>query len=126
MTVSIKLLASMLMILGATCCSESRRNLPGGYYLIDGGGSKLSLARRDGAIIINYVVTGLIETKKTTVVQYLVSGNHCSYIELQKLPLDSTNYLIGKPKTIRVGREGKIVGLTKLTSRACEKFERFK
>lgn len=50
------LLSSGLLFLTTACGSKSE--IGGGFELVDGGGSKTSLAK-DGRILINYTVTGI-------------------------------------------------------------------
>lgn len=83
-------IAILLSVLPAACGSSS--NLGSGFEIVDGGGSKLSLAK-DGNILINYTVTGtgrvreyvIIESKRqdsTYCQYYLIDPRRRELVEL--------------------------------------------
>jgi hypothetical protein len=66
-----------LLCLTAAC--DRSPKLENGFDLIDGGGSKTSLAK-DGKILINYTVTGVGQFRGKTVIENKPYGsNHCDY-----------------------------------------------
>jgi hypothetical protein len=71
-------LALMILLAVTLGCSDTS-DLGNGYYLLDQGGSKTSLAK-DGEILINYTVTGVGVIKEFTVIesrQY--HSSNCDY-----------------------------------------------
>jgi hypothetical protein len=79
----------------------------GGFELIDGGGSKLSLAK-DGIIVINYTVTGLGRTNNNFIIESKdYYSNNCKYFflnlrtkELTQLSLVNRGRNMNMPLTI--------------------------
>lgn len=54
-------------------------DIGGGFEIIDGGGSKLSLAK-DGLVVINYTVTGLGRIDKNVIIESKEYNlNQCKY-----------------------------------------------
>lgn len=76
--------ASLVLTMFATSCAEPTSELQYGYYLIDGGGSKISLSRPDGTILINYSVRRILEKKSGVIVEYEDSSGYCSYLFLSR------------------------------------------
>jgi len=76
------------LILSVSCLSGcgADSNIGHGYEIIDGGGSKQSLAK-DGSILINYTVTGF--------------GTVGNYTVIEERPYDSTlcNYYVIDPQS---------------------------
>lgn len=62
---SLLVMCCVASILGAC---DMTPELSNGFELVDGGGSKLSLAK-DGIILINYTVTGLGKVEPYTIVE---------------------------------------------------------
>ena len=70
---------AVLLILTASC-SSSPSELAFGYYLTDGGGSKLSLSRPDGSILISYSVKGIIDISSGFIIEYADEDGYCAYL----------------------------------------------
>ncbi len=86
-------------------CGETS-DLGSGFYLMDQGGSKTSLAK-DGIILINYTVTGvgknngltLIESREyysSTCIYHVIDHNNSALLPLDKATLTSKGIALGE------------------------------
>lgn len=121
MTVRYKSLVLCLAI-SLNACSPT--DLGGGYEIIDGGGTKRSLAK-DGLVLINYTVTGWGRAKGFVIIENRPYGaTECEYYVLDSNEEGLIKVLSNKTQTSQISLPEAIESVKSLTYHSCKSLPR--